>query len=65
VSEFYQSCGQRGALANAQWDQLFSAYQQKHPKEAAELTRRIAGTLPDGWIDALPENPTSVSDQSS
>jgi len=59
VSEFYHSCGQRGAANCAQWDHLFSSYQAKYPKEGSELVRRIAGILPDGWIDNLPENPAS------
>jgi len=61
VSEFYQSCGRRGAATSAKWDDLFASYQARYPKEGAELVRRIAGILPDGWMDSLPENSTPVS----
>jgi len=60
VSEFYQSCGRRGAATSAKWDDLFASYQARYPKEGAELVRRIAGILPDGWMDSLPENSTPV-----
>ena len=61
MSEFYQSCGRRGAATSAKWDDLFASYQARYPKEGAELVRRIAGILPEGWMDSLPENSTPVS----
>jgi transketolase len=45
----------RGAALTADWDERFAAYRDAHPDLAAELERRMAGRLPDGWQDALPE----------
>jgi transketolase len=39
----------RGAERQAAWEQQFTAYAGAHPAEAAELKRRIGGTLPTGW----------------
>ncbi len=35
-----------GLAAEAQWDATFAAYKAAHPELAAELSRRLAGTLP-------------------
>ncbi len=45
---------ERGALARRDWDRRFAAYRDEHPDLAAELERRMAGELPDGWQDELP-----------
>ena len=45
---------ERGATLSADWDDRFAAYRDAHPDLAAELERRMAGALPDGWQDALP-----------
>ena len=36
------------------WEGRLAAYADEFPAEAAELRRRVAGRLPDGWDDALP-----------
>ena len=41
-----------GERVQAQWQARFEAYRAAHPELAAELERRMAGTLPTGW-DAL------------
>ncbi len=43
-----------GARREAEWQQRFSAYRQAFPDVAAELSRRLAGQLPDGWDKDLP-----------
>ncbi|CAL9727612.1 transketolase 1 [Monosporozyma unispora] len=43
-----------GQEANAKWDALFKQYQQKFPELGAELKRRLAGELPEGWESKLP-----------
>ena len=43
-----------GAQLEADWNQRWQAYRAAHPDLAAELERRIAGRLPDGWDAALP-----------
>ena len=45
---------QRGALLHADWQARWSDYRAAHPELAAELERRLAGRLPDGWDSALP-----------
>jgi transketolase len=36
------------------WDKRRAAYRSARPELAAELERRIAGHLPEGWADRLP-----------
>jgi transketolase len=36
----------------ADWDARFAAYAAAFPSEAAEFQRRLAGDLPDGFVDA-------------
>jgi transketolase len=38
----------------AQWESQLAAYAEAFPAEAAELKRRVAGRLPDGWDVGLP-----------
>ncbi|HXO40607.1 MAG TPA: transketolase C-terminal domain-containing protein, partial [Thermoanaerobaculia bacterium] len=38
----------------AAWQELLQHYQAAFPREAADLGRRLAGKLPDGWHEALP-----------
>jgi transketolase len=42
----------RGAARESQWQQAFDAYAAAFPQEAAELSRRIHGALPAGFVDA-------------
>ena len=46
---------ERGARLEAEWQTKYDAYRRAHPDLAAELERRLAGRLPDGWDDGLPE----------
>ena len=52
--DFYSEFGKRGAALEAGWNTLLNKYAQQHPKEHAELTRRIDGKLPEGWEQRLP-----------
>jgi transketolase len=45
---------QRGGLLHGEWQMRWAAYRTAHPELAAELERRIAGRLPEGWDGALP-----------
>lgn len=38
------------------WQTMFAGYKAAHPEKAAELERRIAGELPEGFLAALPRN---------
>ena len=44
----------RGAAAADAWEALVEAYRTDHPEPAAELDRRMARALPDGWLATLP-----------
>jgi len=50
----YAEIAKRGAALEAEWNSLLTSYGQKYPKEHAELTRRIAGELPEKWQQSLP-----------
>ena len=45
---------ERGGRLEAEWQKKWDAYRRAHPDLAAELNRRLAGTLPEGWDAALP-----------
>ena len=45
---------ERGGRLEAEWRKKWDAYRQAHLDLAAELERRLAGRLPDGWDAALP-----------
>jgi len=50
----WRRAGERGALLEADWTKRWHAYQTEHPALAAELERRRAGRLPEGWDADLP-----------
>ncbi len=43
----------RGARAQDAWRELFERYREKHPADAQEFERRIAGRLPAAYDDAF------------
>jgi transketolase len=45
---------EKGAALQATWQNAFADYRSAFPADAAELDRRLAGKLPDGWEKALP-----------
>ena len=45
---------ERGGRLETEWQKQWDAYRRAHPDLAAELNRRLAGTLPEGWDAALP-----------
>ena len=46
-------CRDRGSRLQQAWLERLSAYRQAYPGLAAEFERRLAGTLPSGWDEAL------------
>ena len=44
----------RGATRADEWEALVDGYRADHPQPAAELDRRLARSLPAGWLRALP-----------
>ncbi len=57
---FFRQAVTRGAEQEAAWQQRFEAYRAEYPELAAELERRLAGQLPAGWADGLPEFPADA-----
>jgi transketolase len=39
----------KGAKAEAAWQETFAAYRKAHPEKAAEFERRMRGELPEDW----------------
>ncbi len=54
---FFRQAVQRGAGEEQAWQKLFLDYKAAYPELAAELERRLAGELPAGWQEWLPEFP--------
>jgi transketolase len=52
--EQWRTATARGAQLEASWKKKWDGYRVAHPDLAAELERRIAGRLPEGWDSALP-----------
>lgn len=59
----FTAAADKGKKAEAEWNELFKAYEKAHPELAASLQDAIQGKLPDGWENALPafEAGTSVA----
>ncbi len=55
--ENFRQALERGAEAEAEWTQRLAAYQAAFPEPAAELQRRMAGHLAEGWDADLPTFP--------
>ncbi|WP_263261325.1 transketolase [Pseudomonas sp. RIT-PI-S] len=45
------NCREKGAAAEAEWDQRFAAYSAAHPDLANELIRRMSGELPADFAE--------------
>ncbi|TVY31213.1 putative transketolase [Lachnellula hyalina] len=54
VYDLYHKHGAEGAAKEQEWTQLLEKYTQSHKVEAADLKRRLAGQLPEGWEKNLP-----------
>ena len=57
VRDHFRGALEAGPTLERNWETLLSAYADAHPDAAAELRDRLAGHLPEGWADALPEFP--------
>ncbi len=49
VLTHFRSAVNRGAKLERDWSDLMERYRRQYPELAAELDRRLAGKLPDGW----------------
>jgi transketolase len=52
---------EKGAKAESDWNEKFSAYKAAHPELAAEYERRMAGDLPADWAAKSAEYIASVN----
>ena len=56
LARFREALG-KGERAEAEWNQMFSAYAREFPDMARELEESHRGVLPTGWEEAIPEFP--------
>ena len=54
VQKVFTDAAEKGDKKRVAWDAAFAVYTAAHPEKAAELSRRMAGKLPDGIFDNLP-----------
>ncbi|KAL4958786.1 transketolase tktA [Aspergillus stella-maris] len=54
VYDLYHKHADEGAAQEQEWNQLLQKYSSEFPNEHADLTRRLAGKLPEGWEKSLP-----------
>jgi transketolase len=55
VLEHMRAALEKGAAAQAAWNECFEEYEASFPELAAEWRRVMDGRLPDGWEEHLPE----------
>ncbi len=60
VRAHFAQAVERGRAWEAAWQEMLAAYRQAHPALAAELDRRWAGQLPEGWDADLPVFPADA-----
>ena len=53
----FEEAAERGRAEHGAWRERRAAWAKAHPDLAAELERRLAGTLPPGWDEGLPTYP--------
>ena len=60
VLTFFRKAVEQGREREIDWKMKLDAYKNLHPSLGAELSRRLAGTLPDGWDVELPTFPADA-----
>ena len=50
----FRQAVEKGASAEAEWNQTLATYRTKYAEEAALFERMLSGELPANWADALP-----------
>ncbi len=51
---YFAKAVERGAAAEAAWNQVWESYKTKYPEEATRFDRQTNYRLPEGWEKALP-----------
>ena len=54
VLAYYRAIGEKGAILEKKWQELFDCYKEKYPELAAEYERAVNGQLPQDWQKELP-----------
>jgi transketolase len=54
LDHFRETTGERGAAAEAEWNERAEAYRAEHPELWEELSLSMEGRLPDGWDAEVP-----------
>ncbi|KAJ1833770.1 Transketolase [Coemansia sp. RSA 2711] len=54
VYKYYAQRAAAGAEKEREWREMLARYAKAHPDLHADLQRRLAGQLPEGWEKALP-----------
>ncbi|NCY25648.1 MAG: transketolase, partial [Alphaproteobacteria bacterium] len=52
--DHWRQAVERGAAAEASWNETLAAYRANYPSEAAQFERQLRGELPQGWDANLP-----------
>jgi transketolase len=60
VLTYFREAVTRGDQNEKEWQACLDAYRKAYPSEATELERRLAGILPEGWDQDLPEFPADA-----
>lgn len=62
---FFRQAVPKGAEQEAGWNEHMKAYRQAYPELASELENRLAGKLPQNWMEGLPEFPADSKGMAS
>ncbi|MGV8891678.1 MAG: transketolase [Burkholderiaceae bacterium] len=54
IAHFSGQFGERGTIAHAAWQKLFTAYRAQYPELAEQIDQMQQRGLPSGWDSALP-----------
>ena len=54
VRAHYDTLAPKGKEKEEAWEAVLAQYKEAHPTETAELLRRMAGDLPEDWLDVIP-----------
>ncbi|KAK4987965.1 hypothetical protein LTR28_001800, partial [Elasticomyces elasticus] len=54
VYDMYHKHAAEGAAAEQEWNKMFEKYGKEHKDLSADLSRRLSGKLPEGWVEKLP-----------
>ena len=60
VLAYFRQAVEHGKELEAQWTDKMAAYKAAVPQKSAELERRLAGKLPEGWDSSLPVFPADA-----